>query len=68
MTTPLMPNASEPSFKLPITAIGCFFFGALVTLRAVLLTTAGVFIRSKLKERSGNCRCHESIEACVCVL
>ena len=58
MTTTLMPSCptqisstSEPSYKLPITAVGCFLIGALLTLATVLLIRAGVFACSKLKER-----------------
>lgn len=42
---------TEPSYILPITAVGCLFVGALLTLSAVLLTKAGAFAYFKLKER-----------------
>ena len=60
MTTTLMPScptqissASEPSYKLPATAVGCFLIGALLMLAVVLLIRAGMFAYSECKERYG---------------
>ena len=44
-------SATEPSYKLPVIAVGCLFFGALLALVVVLLTKAGIFVYSRLKQR-----------------